>query len=250
VDIDEVRRVIRECAGGQRNPVKAVTFRQKYGSASKPVLMRCDDNRDYVLKGSHNGRRLVADHFVGRLGQLMGAPVGQIVFGFIPSELIALEPQLADVGAGICHATLWVPDCTDRQGIDHMNQPYNRDRFALLQVLYSLALASDHQLIYAKSAPFLVHSVDHGHFLNGGTGWTADTLRQIGPVTVDPYFRACGLPDAALAAAKPRLAEITDDDLRMIAAGLPDEWKVTAEDRSALVEYFVARRDRLLALLP
>ena len=71
--------------------------------------MRCDDERDYVLKGSQNGRKLVADHVVGRLGQLLGAPVGDTSFATIPDELIAIEPQLADVGAGICHATLWVP---------------------------------------------------------------------------------------------------------------------------------------------
>jgi hypothetical protein len=164
--------------------------------------------------------------------------------------LKAIEPQLTDIGAGICHATLWVPNCTDRQALDHMDKSYNRERFARLQVLYSWALAGDHQLIYAKSDPFLVYSVDHGHFLNGGTGWTAGSLRQIGPVSLDRYFSACGLPEAALASAARRLEQITDDDIRTVAAGPPDEWAVTADDRAALVEYFMIRRDKLLEFLP
>ena len=184
------------------------------------------------------------------MGQLLGAPVGQTCFSIIPPELKSIEPQLSDVAAGIGHATLWVPDCTDKQNLDHMDKPYNHDRFALLQVLYSWIVANDRQLIYAKSDPFLVYSVDHGHFLNGSTGWTPTSLRQVGAVVVDAYFSACGLPNSALASAKAQLAQVTDDDIRLVAAGLPDEWAVTVDDRAALTECLVTRRDKLLAALP
>jgi len=247
---DQIRQILRDCGAGNRRPVTAVTFRQKFPSASRPILVRCDDDGDYVLKGSHNGRSLVADHVVGRLGQLLGAPVGQVGFGVIPAELKAIEPQLSDVGTGLCHATRWVPNCSDKQGLDHVDKLYNRERFVLLRLLYSWTIANDHQLIYAKSEPFLVYSVDHGHFLNGSTGWTPASLREIGPVTLDPYFSGCGLPDSAFAGVKTQLAQVTNDDLRMIAAGPPDEWGVTHDDRIAITEYLVARRDRLLTLLP
>ena len=249
-NIEEVRTQIRNNARGERIIVTAETFHQKWPSTSKPVLCSCSDGKKYVIKGSHNGRQLVPDHIVGRIGQLLGAPVGEVCFSNIPDELKAVEPQLSDVGSGICHATLWLPDCTDRQGLDHMDKDYNRERFALLQVLYSWTIASDHQLIYAKSNPFLVYSVDHGHFLNGSTGWTPASLRQISPVVLDPYFSACGLTESAMAIAKTRLAQITDDDIQLIASGLPDEWAVTTDDRIAITEYLVTRRDRLLNLLP
>jgi len=187
---------------------------------------------------------------VGRLGQLLGAAVGQSRFASIRPELKAIELQLSDVSAGICHATNWVPNCTDKQGVEHMDKQYNRQRFATLQVLYSWVLAGDHQLIYAKSDPFLVHSVDHGHFFHGSTGWTPDSLRQVGPVVLDPYFAPCGLPSSELANAKLQLAQVTREDIQMVAAGLPEEWQVTGDDRAAIVEYLVVRRDRLLVLLP
>ena len=91
---DEIRQILRDCAAGNRRPVTAVTFRQKFPSASRPILVRCDDNSDYMLKGSHNGRSLVSDHVVGRLGQLLGAPVGHVSFAIISAELKAIEPQL------------------------------------------------------------------------------------------------------------------------------------------------------------
>jgi hypothetical protein len=212
--------------------------------------MQCDDGLEYVLKGSHNGRTLIAEHVVARLGQLISAPVGHVSFAVIAPELKAAEPQLADVGTGICHATEWVPDCTDAMGIDHMDKSYNRDRFALLQVLYSWAHAENQQLIYAKIDPHLVHSVDHGHFLTGSTGWTAPVLKQIGNVVLDPFFTPCGLPQSAMAAAKQNLSQVTDDDIRMVTQGPPDEWGVQPGDREALAEYFTVRRDRVLALLP
>ncbi len=227
-----------------------MTFRKKFSTYSRPVQVQCDDGLEYVLKGSHNGRSLVSEHVVGRLGQLIGAPVSAVCFAVITPELKAAEPQLADVGSGICHGTQWVPDCTDATGLDRMDKPYNADRFGLLQVLYSWVHAENQQLIYAKSDPYLVHSVDHGHFFIGSTGWTAAGLRQIGNVALDPYFAPCGLPESVLARAKQNLSKVTDTDITMVTKGPPDEWGVQLADREALVEYLTVRRDRVLTLLP
>jgi hypothetical protein len=246
----EVRDAIRRCAAGDRRPVKAVTFMQKYGSASRPVVVTCDDGSVYVIKGAHNMRTLVSEHVVGRLGQLMDAPVGEVCFGEITDEFKAIEPQLGDVAAGIGHATRWVPNCSDRAGIDQMHHAYNRQRFARLQVLYSWALAGDHQLIYSKVDPFVVYSVDHGHFLHGTTGWSAASLRQVGPVMLDPFFTMCGLPDTALHDAKEALERVTEEEIHDITLGPPGAWGVTADDRAALKEYLLARRLALAALLP
>ena len=248
--LDEIRERISACAAGNRRTLKAMTFIQKFGSASRPVIATCDDGAIYVIKGAHNGRTLVTEHVVGRLGELMGAPVGEVAFAEITDELRQVEPQLADVSAGLGHATRWVPDCTDKLGVDHMDKSYNRQRFALLQVLYSWALAGDHQLIYSKSDPFLVLSVDHGHFLNGSTGWSAASLRGCGPPALDPYFAMCGLPASALVIARAALAAITDSEIRLVAGGPPDAWGTTPDDRAAIAEYFIRRRDQLVAILP
>lgn len=248
--IEQVREEIRAAARGDRHPVVAETFLQKWPSASRPVLCSCSDKSTRVIKGAHNGRQLVPDHVVGRLGQLIEAPVGITGFAVIPEELKGIEPQLSDVGPGIGHSTIWLPDCTDRQAVDHMNKEYNRERFARLQVLYSWAFAGDHQLIYAKTEPLLVYSVDHGHFFHGSTGWTPALLRQIGPVVLDQYFSACGLQVSALADATAALSRITDRDIELVAMGPPDEWGITIDDRTALTEYLVSRRDELLKLVP
>lgn len=180
--IEQVREEIRAAARGDRRPGVAETFLQKWGSASRPVLCSCSDNTKRVIKGVHNGRQLVPDHVVGRLGQLLGAPVGDVGFAIIPDELKRMEPQLHDVGAGLGHSTIWVPNCSDKQKIGHMNVSENRERFARLLVLYSWVRSDDSQCIYAESEPRLVYSVDHGHFFLGSTNWSLATLQDIGSV--------------------------------------------------------------------
>jgi hypothetical protein len=248
--IEQVRAILRADARGERTVVSAQTFHQKWPSASRPVLCGCDDGARWVIKGSHNGRSLVADNVVGRLGQLLGAPVGDVGFVDIPDALKAIEPLLADVGTGIGHATSFLPDCTDKESVGHMDVPENRPRFALLTVLYSWALSNDPQCIYSKFEPRLVHSVDHGHFLNGSTTWSVATLQGVGPVAVDPYFAACGLSTAELTAGRRALEAITEDDIALVVADPPDQWGITTQEREALRQYLSARRVGLLALLP
>ena len=70
----------------------------------------------------------------------------------------------------------------------------NRPRVAALAVLYGLALASDHQVIYRLAGEPLVFSVDHGHFFHGGPNWTVQGLANGPPAQIDPLvIRECGL---------------------------------------------------------
>src|SRR5579863_8203479 len=109
-DVNVIRDQIRAAAQGNRNSVIAQTYHQKWPSASRPVLCSCNDGKQYVIKGSHNGRALIIGNMIGRFGQLLDAPVGQVVYAEIPQVLRDAEPQLSDVGVGIGHGTLWMPD--------------------------------------------------------------------------------------------------------------------------------------------
>lgn len=81
--IEEIRTAISDAAAGQRTVIVAQTYLQRWPSASQPVLVSGDDGRTYVVKGSQNKRMIVAEHVVGRLGQLLGAPVGEVAFANI-----------------------------------------------------------------------------------------------------------------------------------------------------------------------
>ncbi len=247
--IEEIRTAIGNAATGQRVVVVAQTFLQRWPSASQPVLVSGDDGRTYVVKGSQNRKMIVAEHVVGRLGQLLGAPVGEVAFASIPNELKAIEPNVQHIGGGIAHATLWIPGCTEREGLTHVAHPYNHRRFALLAALYSWAVAGDHQCIYSKGEPYEVYSVDHGHFFPGGPNWTLDSLNQAPLVQLDPWFAQCNLPGAMMAEARHQLESITDDDVNLIVSGPPDEWEFSEAERDALRVYLRRRRQELIALL-
>src|SRR5690242_8376939 len=56
--------------------VIAETFLDRFGTASTPVRLACDDGNEYVVKSAHAGRMIVTDQIVGRIGIACGAPVG------------------------------------------------------------------------------------------------------------------------------------------------------------------------------
>ena len=89
-------------------------------------------------------------------------PVGRPALVNVPADLIAAEPEMAHFRAGLAHGTRWIPGCREARGLWH-SRGNNRERFAELALLYGLARASDHQLLY-EAETGAIHSVDHGYF--------------------------------------------------------------------------------------
>jgi hypothetical protein len=247
---EDLRKQLQEAAQGNRYLITAETYLKEWSSASKPVLLRCNDAQTYVVKGSQNQKMIVNEHVVGRLGELLGAPVAEVEFVDIPQELRQIEPKLSHIGPSIAHGTRFIPDCTERTGIDHANLKENHDRFALLTVLYSWVQANDHQCIYGKSPPHLVYSVDHGHFFQGGPNWTVHSLTSNHNVQIDPWFSQCGLSLESMYSARERLLTVLDEDIQLIAMGPPDAWGISQSERAALIDYLIKRKAKLLEILP
>lgn len=230
--------------------VRATTFRKAWASASRPVLVVCDDLQEYVIKGSQAGRMIFNDHVTAWLGSALGAPVGKPRFVDVPAELIALEPQMAHLAAGVAHGTVWVPDYTEAESVQHADAPDNRVRFAALAVLYGWMQAGNHQFIYKKTPPNLVVSVDHGHFLPGGPDWTLASLAGAPPPQVDEVLEAaCHFVPAELEGPGRALRSLSDARIAAIVGRPPPTWNVTEGERIALAAYLADRRDRLVDTL-
>ncbi len=216
--------------------------------------MKCDNDREYVVKGRCTDRQveraLVNEQVVGYLAHALGAPVPEIDHVKVPQELISAEPRMQHLQPGIAHAMQFVPDCSDRSGIDHTNVPENRPRFASLSILFGWMGGSDQQLIYSNAPPHLVHSVDHGHFFAGGPDWTPAGLAAAEDEAVNPhpYFAGCCLGEADL---REPLRQLALMSLSVIAAAValpPEEWQVDLAARVSLAMYLGKRRDTLLRL--
>lgn len=172
------RQLIADAVAARPQPVMAETFIRKWDTASRPVRLRCADGNNYVVKGQQVGRMAFNDQVSARLGRAIGAPVpDEVALVQVPAELIAANPgEMAHITPGIGHGTKMIENTSERLAIERNNEPYNRPRFALLCIFFGWLGGSDTQYIYSTEDPYLVYSVDHGHFFHGGPNWNVTSL--------------------------------------------------------------------------
>jgi hypothetical protein len=247
---EEWEKMITAASEKRSLPLKAQTYRnKKWSSASNPVLLACSDGQEYVVKGRQNGRMVANEQIVGTLARKLGAPVPEVRLIDVSAELIALNPEMQHMQPGLGHGSLsLLPDCTERVWLDHAKLPGNRSRFALLAVLYGWIHANDHQLVYRKTPPELVFSVDHGHFFNGGPAWTPDSLNQAGRAVPDVgIVQGCQIADEELSEALKALRALNPGSISEAVATPPADWQLSIVDRVAAADYLYKRQGEILA---
>jgi hypothetical protein len=89
---DEWRSFIEATNSDRPIVVQAITLLRTWNTASKPVLLACNDGNQYVVKGRQAGRMIVNDQVVARLGRSIGAPVGSVLLVDVSTDLIAANP--------------------------------------------------------------------------------------------------------------------------------------------------------------
>jgi len=216
---------------------------------SLAALVQCSDGRKYVIKRCDLGRPLCAEHVVGRLGLLIGAPCMEVALADVTPQLIALDPKLQRFAGGLAHATVNIDNVAEHRGVQHQAIPQNRPRFASLLVLYSWMCAADHQFMYEVASPHLVYSHDHGCFFHGAQAWTPATLAAGVAAALDGPLSAIGLSNAEIKAAAVPLAAVTDAEIAQVLAPIPAPWGVPSADLLALGQYLRQRRDAILAII-
>ena len=181
----------------------------------------------------------------------MNAPVPEVGYVDVPQALLAIEPRLAHMTVGISHGSLWIPDCSEREGLQHLSNPENRARFARLAVLYGLVIASDHQFIYQKAPPNLVFSVDHGNFFPNGGDWQVVQLQNLPPAAPDNDIAVgCQLIQSEIDDARSALRLITEGQIAEAVSGPMDHWGVSIDEKIAVATFLEMRRQELIAGLP
>lgn len=231
-------------------PIMATTYRKGWRTKAEPVLLKCNDGREYVVKGQQAGRQIVNDQITARLGFAIGAPVGEPKIVEVSAELIAIEPRLSHIPSGTAHATLFIPDCRDDCGLIATSEPENRSRFVLLAVLYGWVYANDIQFIFKKNPPRLVYSVDHGHFFPGGPNWTERDLIQAPQAELNSYLcENCNFTPDEISLALRDLSSVSEKTIIQAVATPPSEWGLTLDERVTLVEYLTRQQQQLLTFL-
>jgi hypothetical protein len=231
--------------------IQAQTYRKKkWGSRNSPVLLACSDGNEYVVKGRQNHRDVANDQIVGWLARVIGAPVPETKLVYVADELIKMNPEMQHMPPGLAHGSRSLfPDCTERLWLESglHRLPANRSRFALLAVLYGWLQAGDRQLIYQKTPPELVFSVDHGHFFPGGPEWAVAGLSGDARADLDgELMNSCSFTREEIAGALRTLLPVGPKTIAEAVAAPPEEWNLTLDLRVAAAQYLYKRRGELL----
>ncbi|MDJ0621101.1 MAG: hypothetical protein QNJ63_30925 [Calothrix sp. MO_192.B10] len=232
-------------------PVLITTFRGALTSSSRPVFARGIDGCEYIVKGWQSDRGIINEQIVSRLGLAMGAPVGKPEIVEISSELLELDQEFSFLAPGKAHGTHFIPNCfDDRDASKYKDHSGNRERFALLSVLFGWVHSQDEQFIYQTTHPCLVHSVDHGRFFPGGYTWTTASLQNASDPEVDrKLILSCSLKEDEIKLALSALRGVTEKMIIQAVASPPDEWGITIGERMVMVEYLIKRQKLLLESL-
>jgi len=226
------------------------TFLEKLPeTASRPIKVLADDGRVYIVKGPQSGKMVVNEQVVATLAEALDAPVPPVCLMHIPEALVTGEPGMAHIPSGVAHAGRWIDNCTDRLGLQYVDVAENRQRFAILCLLYSWVGANDHQWIYEKTSPNRVYSVDHGHFFPNGPDWTSALLAVSAFPAPDPQFAPCSFRPEEFDQPIGALRKLGPEAIARAVAQPPDHWTITSEERVDLAVYLERRRAQLTGVL-
>lgn len=232
-----------------RQTVKAIDFIEAKRTKAQPVILECDDSREYVVKGQNAGRQIVNEQIVARLGLLLGAPIPETQIVEIPDELIQLEKNLAHIPAGTAHGSLYLRDTYFDRCLIATGEDVNRPRLALLAVLYGWVGANDRQYLFTNETPRLIYSIDHGHFFPNSPNWTANDLAIAQNAQLDPAFVSeCHFTPPEIDQAITALVNINEGEIVDAVAYPPTEWGITIDERTMMLQYLIKRQFQILAL--
>lgn len=152
------------------------------GGGSKPFVGFDGDGQRWWIKADNNpqnGKVIVSEHIVGRMGELMGAPVCRVAVVEIPPDLEGEEYTSGrQLQAGLTHASLEVSGTENRKkSLRYPTADDNACRHVAILALYDWCWGNDAQWLYSAPRDHAVYSHDHGHYFPGGPNWTTEKLQ-------------------------------------------------------------------------
>lgn len=244
-------------------PLIAFTYAGGVNSWSHPRILALRDGREFFVKMRQHGRPVMdgaifTECLASKLAYIIGAPVPSVEIIEVSHSLIAMNPDMAPMIAGLAHGSLTIPNVTNRNGILYTSLAENRRRFALFAVLYGwIGLGCDHQFFYEQTPPEVAYSYDHGfsfgqtQMLNHNLPWDAAQFIMCVPAVPDSIIcSSCCLTSFEIQRAVDCLHQASDEAIAQAVSIPPDEWGVVLADRISVAMHLAVRRDFLLTLLP
>lgn len=239
--------------------VRAVMpLRQSTAGGSGSFMVLGDDDERYWCKSLNNfqsGRLPVTEQIVGRLGDLIDAPVCKCKLVML-DEIIGWEIRQGTsrmVEKGFAHGSRAVEPTLETRELKFRADDDNRRRHCGLYALCDWLYCGDLQWLRATDEDNAYYSHDHGFFLTG-LNWTQESLASCGadqgPISLD----ADQLDTDELVRLAEVLESLTLDEIETAISGLPTSWPVSDEELAAVAQFADLRKapvaGRLRSLVP
>lgn len=253
--------LLREWVGlieGQRRDEADVVFESMYTpsprGASGAFRGYSVDGDRYFIKPTNNPvdeRTTVTDQIVGRVAELIEAPVPPVFTMLIPElpgdELVyycsrrALQP-------GIAHASLEIRDSEDTRILQFRDRDDNANRHLRIMALFDWCWGNDQQWIYDLDNDLSYYSHDHGHYFptDNTHFWSKHSLL----LNANDYRRLKddgeGITEEQVDTVAELLRGVTREQILSALIAIPASWSVSDEELEH-VGYFLEHRAPMVA---
>jgi len=230
-------------------------LQQGRATASSPFLASGSDGHQWWVKPPQVQlkKALVTEYVVGRVGQLIGAPVCETAVIEIPTSLLPWEFRPGQqLPTGFGSATRDLPGVVTeiRGSLSHRGDDDNARRHGGVYALVDWCFGDDLQWLLHTSDQWTLYSHDHGWYLPpGGPDWSLASLRAAvdvaGPVPGTPT----GLDKTHLDRLADGLEAVTREALQKIMMDVPISWPVAGAELECLGWYLEHRAPLVAARL-
>jgi hypothetical protein len=192
------------------------------------------------LNNPQGARIPITELIVGRVGELIEAPVCEVRVVELPEELRDEEyrPGLKMV-PGYASASRDLGGCLEERDLVHRDKDDNASRQAGVFALYDWCWGSDDQWLYVPSADYQLYSHDHGLYLSGD--WSEEALSTQVDTAHNQSRPPQGLRPEALRKYAEKLQSVSRAEIVGILRGVPADWPVTTTELET-VGWFLERR--------
>ncbi|MBT2639976.1 HipA domain-containing protein [Bacillus sp. ISL-39] len=240
--------------------IQPVTYRRKFEGKSNAHLITFDDGRNYVVKFFQEGfEKTLPNEWVSYcLARYLGLPVPFAQIIEIPQSFISEIPELSQLAASQYQfASLYVPGCLDGHQVPDVPGIINPETLAGI-IVFDYWLSNRDRtrkniLLQEESADsYRLWIIDQAEVM-GSYNWQLPDLQKLNNKMMKSAthkLMASFVEDEGEFADYIELIQTMPIFLiEEIVSVIPDDWKVSKDEKKAIVTALVKRRKKLLPKL-